>query len=172
MLVKRLLLVLLAFSALGAFATTPAHAAVPCWKQVVNDWYGDGKIASNYPTHCYTDAYSHLKTDELVYSSLGDDIHRALAAAIARKAGKKVPNQVGRGFGAGGGRLTSARLSVENAPHDPAVLARSTGDATAASPTASSSGVPLPLLVLGGVAIALIAVGSVGALVRRRRLQP
>src|ERR687885_2899063 len=94
---KRLVLVLLAFAALGAHAA-PAHAAAPCWKQVVNDWYADGKIATTYPLHCYRDAKSHLQTDQLVYSSLGDDIQAALAAAVARRSGKTVPAQVGKGF--------------------------------------------------------------------------
>jgi hypothetical protein len=158
------LLVFCMFAVLGVSAA-PASAAVPCWKQVVNDWYVDGKIASTYPIHCYKDAYGHLKTDELVYSSLGDDIHRALAAAVARKAGKKVPAQVGRGFAAVHARLASAQTPERSATADRAAAQRPVGDAS----SSSSSPVPVPLLVLGGVAIVLIAVGSVGAVVRRRR---
>ena len=164
---KRLLLLACLLGVFASFASfaSPAHATVPCWKKVVNDWYVDGKIASTYPTHCYNDAYSHLKTDELVYSSLGDDIHRALAAAIARKAGKKVPAQVGKGFGSATMRLASARDRASNSPNDRAV-------SPTAAPAGQTSGssVPLPLLVLGGLALALIAVGSIGAVVRRRRL--
>src|SRR5438105_4989395 len=148
---KRLLLI----ACLFGLSASPAHAAVPCWKKVVNDWYVDGKIASTYPTHCYNQAYSHLKTDELVYSSLGDDIHRALAAAIARKAGKKVPAQVGKGLGSASMGLASVRgRGSSSSPNDRAV----SPTAARAGQTSSGSSVPLPLLVLGGLALALIAV--------------
>src|SRR5262249_57091255 len=76
-------LVTAAFAPLAVFAT-PAPAATPCWKLLLNDWY-DGHISNVYPIHCYHQAIAHLPTDIKVYSSAADDINRALQAAIARR---------------------------------------------------------------------------------------
>ena len=48
---KRLLVLLVALGALPeVMLATPeqAHAATPCWKSLLNDWY-DGRIDGTYP---------------------------------------------------------------------------------------------------------------------------
>src|SRR6478735_7913004 len=80
---KRLLLLLvLAAVAVPVAIPATASAAVPCRNKIYNDWYGDGKIASTYPIACYRDALRHMRTGDTIYSSLSDDIHSALQAAI------------------------------------------------------------------------------------------
>ena len=56
--------------------TSSAHAATPCWKKLLNDWY-DGRIDNVYPIHCYQDTLKHLPEDISVYSSAREDITRA-----------------------------------------------------------------------------------------------
>jgi hypothetical protein len=163
--VKRLLLLatLLAVALPG-----PANAATsPCRNKVFNDWYPDGKIASTYPVSCYRDALKHMPPDAAIYSSLGDDVRAAMRAAIRRANGLSAPLQVGHGSKAIGASNVKAALASVNKPHDP-----TSGVATnaSASPVAASdSGTPLPILVLGGVALALVAAGAVGAGVRHAR---
>jgi hypothetical protein len=45
-----------------------------------------------------------------------------------------------------------------------------TPSTVAAGATSGGSGVPVPLLVLGGIALLLTAVGGVGVVAKRRRL--
>jgi periplasmic protein TonB len=59
-----------------------AHAAAPCWKQLMNDWY-QPPIEKTYPIRCYQEAVDHLPTDAKLYSSAREDILRAMGQAIA-----------------------------------------------------------------------------------------
>jgi hypothetical protein len=165
--VKRLLLLATVLA-----VVLPGHASAagtPCRNQVVNDWYRDGKIASSYPLGCYRDALKHIPADADIYSSLRDDVQAALRAATRRSEGLSAPNQVGHGPNAtGAGDVKAALLSINKSPHDPV----SAGASTIASsgPVAStSSGTPVPILILGGLALALVAAGAVGAGLRHAR---
>ncbi len=163
----------------------PAAAATPCWKTLLNDWY-DGRIDNVYPVHCYQDTLKHLPEDVSVYSSARDDILRALQSARAKlKASHKpaganalVPAQTtgnndttsttttpatkggGKGPGgtdAGGGKNGSpGRQPGKGLP----------GVAQQLNPSSPSS-VPVPLLVLGGLALLLVAAGAAGLIVKR-----
>jgi hypothetical protein len=168
---KRLLL--LAVLAVAATAIpAQASAAGPCRNDVYDDWYHDGKIASTYPISCYRDAVKHVHGDLKIYSSLTDDIRAAMQAAIARAQGKSnVPDQVGKGVPAaetasGTGSGPNSSSDATDRPDSPV------GVSTIASPAVadggSGSSVPVPLLVLGGLALLLAAAGGIGMLARRR----
>jgi hypothetical protein len=176
----RRLVVLLALLGIAVGAPAGAQAKAPCRDKIFNDWYHDGKVASTYPLSCYRDALRHIPPDVGVYSSLGDDIRLALQAAVNRAHGQKVPSQVG------GSQLTSSSTTpstttkhkgggtgTSTAPTspDPGQMTTPTQTSTTAvQPTSgSSSGPPLPVLVLGGVALALVAAGGIGLGVRRFR---
>ncbi len=179
-----LLLALVAVASLG-----PARAAAakpsPCRDKIFNEWYHDGKISSTFPLSCYRDALKHIPADVAVYSSLSDDIRLALQAAVDRSHGKSVPSEVGDGT-----RLTSSSASTgtsttptstssqstttpgDTAPNSPdpgTTTPTSSTPVAAPSTSSSSSSVPLPVLVLGGVALLLVASGAVGLGVRRYR---
>ena len=167
---KRAVLVILALAAFVPFAAPTAGAAVPCRDRIYNDWYADGKIATTYSISCYRDALKKVPTDAREYSSLADDIRSAMQGALDREHGQtKVPAQIGNG-----GAAQSPRSPSSGSPHDPApgqgggTLPSSTVAAGAAD--GSGSGVPIPLLVLGGLALLLIAVGAAGIVAKRRRL--
>ena len=166
---KRLILLLLA---VAAFAPSTAGAAAPCRDRIYNDWYRDGKIATSYPIACYRDALKNVPTDAKEYSSLGDDIRSAMQAALARKAGQtKIPTEVGTG---GPPRHESSSKS-KRPPHDPVpdnqqvTSTLPTSTVAVGTTSGGSGGVPVPLLVLGGLALVLTAVGGIGVIAKRRR---
>jgi hypothetical protein len=173
--VKRLLIIVAVLAGLALPGT--AGAAVPCRNKVFNDWYHDGRIASSYPLACYRDALKHVPADARVYSSLATDISSAMFAATRHQHGKVVPKQVGRGLkvaaprhdGGTGVLVSSGQAPAPSDPSDPSlgVAAPAAPAATGLADTASNA--PLPILVLGGVALALVAAGGIGVGVRRVR---
>jgi hypothetical protein len=170
---------LLAFIAAAALVGTavhpaPAQASAPCWKALLNDWY-DGRIDNTYPVHCYREALKHLPSDVQTYSSAHDDILRALQSAMAkqRKAHKNVSNntllppQTGGGSGGSNG---SGGGTGSGGP------GRDNGGGLAGQVSSDNpSSVPTALLVLGGLALLLVAAGAAGLITKRvqaRRRQP
>ena len=169
----------------------PAAAATPCWKKLLNDWY-DGRIDNVYPIHCYQDTLKHLPEDISVYSSAREDIQRALQSAKAQLLRSKkpagpnalvpaqtastpvttsattattpktttssAPTSTGPGGSNGGGTSSPVRKPPPGLP----------GVAQQLN-TSSPSSVPVPLLVLGGLALLLVAAGAVGLVVRRNQ---
>jgi hypothetical protein len=167
---------------LSAVAAQPARAAssaAPCWKVLLNDWY-DGRIDGSYPRHCYNDALKHLPADVSTYSSAHDDILRALQSAIAKqkKAGHAVgpntpikpptPISGGSVTGTGTTETQTGTTTTGTGPNQPGGIA---GQLDGDSP----SSLPVPLLVLGGLALLLVAAGGAGLIAKRvqsRRQSP
>lgn len=167
--------------ALLALAARPAAAATPCWKALLNDWY-DGRIDQTYASHCYTDAINHLPSDVRTYSSAREDILRALQSAKARerKAGHKVgpatlitppssgngsggdgtSGSGGTGSGGTGGTTTTSSTPDANQPKGFAKVADQLNPGSASS-------LPVPLIVLGGLALLLVAAGGAGLVAKR-----
>jgi hypothetical protein len=170
---KTLLAVMLLSVALLAAAARPAAAAAPCWKTLLNDWY-DGRIDQTYPSHCYTEAISHLPSDVQTYSSAKEDILRALQSAKsrARKSGQKVGPNTLLGPASGGGKGTggAAGNGGGSGGSGPAGTDanRKKGLAKVADKLnpGSASSLPVPLLVLGGLALLLVAAGGAGLAVK------
>lgn len=170
---NRLVVALVLALAFAATTVSTADAKTPCRNLIYNDWYQDGQIASTYPISCYRDALRHLGTGDQVYTSLEDDIRAAMQAALARRHGKKVADQVGHKF-------TTPVLVDSHQPNsrkdehpdqtDPtATKDRSLASSPVAVAAHGGNGIPTPLLVLGGLALVLLAAGGVGTVVRRRR---
>jgi hypothetical protein len=181
--VRRYLIFALAALALvvpagAAAAKKPSTTA--CRNKIINQWEGTGKIKTTYPVACYKAALKYVdsKADISTYSSLGDDIRLAMQAALERKKGEKnVPLDVGKHYntsntggaakgGKGSNSTTTSPVTISKPPRGGA----GGGTPSSASPTSDSGGgTPLPILVLGGVAIALIAAGAIGTGVRYQR---
>jgi cobalamin biosynthesis Mg chelatase CobN len=159
-----------------------AKAAAPCRDRIYTDWYRDGKISSTYPLACYRDALKHVPSDAAIYSSLQDDIRSALQAAIRRSQGQNVPTEVGHGLPTSDASdvmsttVTKTEKRSQSSAHPVTTTTptdeQGTTQTIVAAPiaqTSSDSGVPVPILVLGALALLLAAVGAVGAGVRRFR---
>lgn len=177
--------ILAALAGLAALAASPAQGASSaytstCGVAVVNDWFADGRVDGTYPVGCYTQAIARVEKYEDVraYSSAADDIRRAMLAAIRQERGGGASKSdvnggpsgdssgdgqngggiVGPGGGGGGGNGGGG----SGGAHRGAVtkLIDKLGPSNAES-------VPLPLLVLGGIALLLLLTSGATFLARR-----
>ena len=167
-------------AALALFAAAvrpvPAGAATPCWKALLNDWY-DGRIDNTYPLHCYSDALKHLPADVQTYSSAHDDILRALqnAKAELRKNGTKItPDTLvpPASKSTTGTTKTGTTKTTNSTTTTPTGRKPPNGGLPSAVDKVNHSGpssVPLPLIVLGALALLLVAAGAIGLLAKRRQ---
>jgi hypothetical protein len=158
-----------------------AAAATPCWKSLLNDWY-DGRIDNSYAIHCYQDALHHLPADVQTYSSAHDDILRALQSAVAKQ--KQAGHTVGpntqlpppsSGSGSGGGTGTNGGPGAGPAGGGTTTTTSTVGRkkdgglsglADKLNPSSADS-LPVPLLVLGALAILLVAAGAAGLIAKQ-----
>ena len=166
-----LVIAIAAFAALAAAASpAPADAASPCWKRLLDDWVDNVRIDKAYPAACYREAIRHLKGDLRDYSSAAEDIERALSVAVSKNKGKE-PDTVEP---EGDDRKAQPLPGIGSDPDDTtssgngddsdgggglfeAVLPRATGAAS----------VPLPLLILAGLAMLLLAAAGVSFAARQ-----
>jgi hypothetical protein len=155
----------------GGAAAAPAASFQPtseCWKDVVNDWLRhQPNLTGTYAIPCYTQAIQHLSAypDVAGYSSASDDIKRALLAAI---------HQEGRGGSTGGGAgpIAGPGGGGKKPPTGGTGLWKSVTDRL--SPGNAQS-VPLPLIVLAGLALLLLLAAAATWFARRlqaRRVTP
>jgi hypothetical protein len=160
--------VLYALAPIAAFvvmltAAAPAGAAPSCGRQVIDDWYDDGRVDRTYALHCYDDAIDALPPDVRQYSSAQEDIERALQARMRGEASppaKTDPSPVTKPKPSK--TKTTKSTTTKSEPKEEA-----TPEAVGAVEDDSASSVPIPLLVLAGLALLLIAGGSAGYFVRR-----
>jgi hypothetical protein len=154
---KTLLTICALAAVVGLAVAGPAAASTPCWKTLINDWY-DGRIDGTYAIPCYQKAINHLPSDVESYSSAADDIRRALQERISGK----------KHTGAGGGGAGSTGASGSGGPTGGRTTPKGAlpGALSAGSPHHADS-VPIPLLVLAGIAVLLLAAGSAGLIARR-----
>jgi hypothetical protein len=167
--IRRITLVLAVL--LGAAALVPAAQASPaslqqatssCWLQVINDWLDNNQVDRVYAIPCYTQAIQKLSSysDIAGYSSAIDDIRRAELAAI-RQDRSNGPG--GNSGGSTGGGPTSG----PNGPNGPGGGSSGHSKFLGIPGPSSATSIPLPLIVLGALAI-LLALSAFGTWLVRR----
>lgn len=157
------LLTLLALVLAALSVASPAAAAKPCWKRLVVDWY-DGRIDGTYQAKCYRDAIKNIPEDLKGYSAAEEDIRRALLAATREH----------------GGKLADTELIEPDPANGPGSDDGDDGEGEAVPPGSDDGGglldflkpsnadsVPIPLLVLAGLALILLAAAGASFLARR-----
>jgi hypothetical protein len=177
----------------AALATRSSSSGqVPCWKRLLNDWY-DGTINNVYPIPCYQQAIKHLPPEISIYGSAKEDIQRAEQAAINHQS---APPEGGSGNGtttigggSGSGNQTPPSMQTQTVTTTQVTNGlTTTTTAVVIVPTSTSSpknkkhgisgaladitpgdpqAFPLPLLILGAVAIVLVIAGAAGMLWQR-----
>jgi hypothetical protein len=159
------LLTAAALLGIGA-GTATAGKTVPCWKLVQNDEY-DGRIDGTYELHCYREAIAKLPQDSVIYGAARKDIIRAMESAITKLTAKGV--KVGPHTKlppAGGGKRGLSQHKRHKGVI--AAIADKIGPGNASS-------IPLPLLILAGLGLLLVAAAGASYTARwiaARRAQP
>jgi hypothetical protein len=160
-------LILLAFGAALLAAVTPADAAKskPCWKRVIDDWSQDGSIDGTYPLACIEEALDKVPEDIRAYSDFEEQ------ARAARQEQSRLPQGSGGGSGGGSGPVGGASPPVAErepntgtGPKDESPVAWALG-----TRGNNADSVPVPLLILLGLAAALITAGAAGFGARKLR---
>jgi hypothetical protein len=166
-LVAALALLAIGVSSAAAAPAASESATGGCWLTVVDDWLDNNRVDGVYAIPCYTQAIQHLNSypDVQNYSSASDDIQRALLAALHQDRGS------GGSSGGGPQGPSSGPSSGPTPQSDPGgnpTSSPNNGVLGSFSPSDAQS-IPLPLLVLGGLALLLLA--AAGATLVARRVQ-
>ena len=143
----------------------PAAAKTPCWKQVVQDWFEDSTIDRTYPRHCYSDALRNVPNDIKDYSSFEEDIRSALqrVARVNRSlsgTGSGVPTQPEKPT-----RRPGSADEVVQAEPQPEYFKQAFDKL---GPREADS-MPVPLMIMAGLALLLVAAGAGGLITRHFR---
>jgi len=160
---------------LGAAALVPAAQAAPaslqkatgnCWLQVINDWLDNNQVDRVYAIPCYTQAIQKLSSysDIAGYSSAIDDIRRAELAAIRQDRSN------GPGGDSSGGGTSPSGGGPSSGPSNPSGPSSSSSGHSrflGIPGPSSATSIPLPLIVLGALAI-LLALSALGTWLIRR----
>jgi hypothetical protein len=164
----------LAATIVGSAQASPRalqQATNTCWRDVVNDWIQhQPNVLGTYPIPCYTQAVQHLNAypDVAGYSSAPDDIRRAMLTALR--------NDQSDGGAGGGGSSSGGGSSPGGGGSQP-----SGGGGGGGSASSSDSGggflglfgahdatsIPLPLIILGSLAVLLALLALATWLARR-----
>ena len=143
-------------------SAAPASAKTPCWKAVIGDWYRDGRVDGTYPISCYQQAIQNLPDDVRIYADAEAEIRRAM---LDRLRHGDQPNRSGK-------RTIAPFVFSENSGEPPKGLVSRLIDKIGPS---NADSVPLPLLVLAGIAFLLLAAAAGSFVARRiqaRRVMP
>ena len=158
-----LILTTLAATLALTVSAAPASAKTPCWQVVISDWYVDGRVDGTYPIPCYEQAIQNLPDDVRSYADAASEIRRAMLDRLRhgdRPTSGKSKRSVGPiTFSSHGGEPPKGLVSR---------LIDKIGPSNADS-------VPLPLLVLAGIAFLLLAAAAASFAARRiqaRRVMP
>lgn len=158
-------------AALGVAQPAQARSMSTCSKALIHDWYVDGRVDKTYPVHCYREALKQIPEDQIIYGTLRQDLNRALQSVIRSHDGHVEANTPVPPFGGGGGGTGGGGGSSGGGAGGGGIfhwVAKELGPSTADS-------IPIPLLVLGGLAFALMAAAGISLLARRmqaRRAAP
>ncbi len=149
----RTLVISAALAAVAALALGAGSAsAKSCGDAVINDWYLDGTIDARYPATCYRQALS--KVDR-------PDAHLLRPARAARA--RPAVGRHARTACSGRGRRSPSRHARPQGHKSSGPIQRVLGEL---GPDRADS-IPIPLMILGGVALLLIAAGAASVVVRR-----
>ncbi len=188
--VALLVVALSASAALVASSPAAAKGQTPCWSKVINDWYDNGRIDGTYPIACYRQALQHLPESVKQYANANDVINRAMQVAIAKNAknngggsdgtsssGGGNGTQGGQGAGTGQGAQTTTTGKTGQTSTGPTTTTTDTAPSQHSEgilPTAINrlgpsdpNAIPLPLIILGVLALLLLAAGAAGVVARK-----
>jgi hypothetical protein len=172
---RRLLIFLatafVAMSAALAVGTAPATAAKPCWERLIDDWVDNGRFDGTYSAACIEQARNHLPEDIRAYSDIEEKIDNLrLLAARSNSNGNGTGNRKGATPSKPSATPTDEQPASPSDPSTEAPTRNSGPFVEALNPnTNSADSIPLPLILLAGLALLLMAAGATG--IAHRKLQ-
>ena len=153
---RRIAVSVLVAAVLGVVAlsvgASVAAAKSACARQILDEWADNRQISTNYPLHCYREAIAAVPEDLRVYSDIEQAILAARQAA-ARGDDRTLQNR--------------PQPSQSETQRDPDASLFTQGFDKLGTNNADS--MPLPLIILAGLALLLVAAGAVGLVTRRFR---
>ena len=158
-----LILTTLAATLALTVTAAPASAKTPCWKVVISDWYVDGRVDGTYPIPCYQQAIQNLPDDVRSYADAASEIRRAMLDRLRHK-DQPTPKSSKRNV--------APIVFSDHGGEPPKGLVSRLIDKVGPS---NADSVPLPLLVLAGIAFLLLAAAAASFVARRlqaRRVMP
>jgi hypothetical protein len=138
-----------------SFGAAAASAQTPCWRQIQNEWVDNRSISTTYPLHCYREAIAHVPEDLRQYSSIEEDI--LAARQLAARRNLRTPAS----------RQAPPQPNSTGEQNDPDQALFTKGFDKLGPDNADS--MPLPLLILAGLSLILIAAGAAGLITRHLR---
>jgi hypothetical protein len=165
-----LIVALLACGAAAVVPATPAQAAKPCWKQLIDDWTQDQVVDGRYSARCIEEALGKVPEDIRAYSDFEEQAQAALiqnSRELESTGGGSAPS--GTGGGDGGGSGAAADDMVQPREPDTGPKDETPVDWALGTNGNNADSVPVPLLVLLGLALALITAGGAGFAARKIR---
>ena len=177
-------------------SVSSASAAKSCAQKVIDDWYGDGRLGRVYSITCYREALKILPVDAEVYSNAPEVIRRALQNALRaqqqatapppspsaetesttseeppdEESVLPLPTGEDPGDPPSSPPLGSAPPLGTQAPgrtQDTGAENGVLGEAVDSLGSGSANSIPVPLLIIGGLALLLLAAGGAGLVARR-----
>jgi len=152
---RRIAVSVLVAAVLGVVAlsvgASVAAAKSACARQILNEWADNRQISTTYPLHCYREAIAAVPEDLRVYTDIEEDILAArqqAARGVRTLQNRNQPSQSDSQRDPDAGLFTQGfdKLGPNNA-----------------------DSMPLPLIILAGLALILVAAGAVGLVSRRFR---
>ena len=153
---KRLTLLTVLLASLVALVPATASAAT-CWKELVNDYWADNRVDRSYPISCYREAMQKLPSDVQAYSDAQDDLRRALLLAI-----RDERDSGGSDFDEGDQNDVTA-TAADDDENRPKGFFSEVLDKLGPK---NADSIPVPLLVLGSIALLLMGAAGVSYLTR------
>jgi hypothetical protein len=152
-----------AVAALSAPSTAEAAQAKPCWKRLIDDWVDNGRFDHFYSASCIADARQHLPEDIRAYSDIEEKMDAMRQEAVRRVQNVKPPSK------------NLSKPPVRNQTGEPQPQAAPSDVSPDPGPivqalnkdTTNADSIPLPLILLAGLALLLMAAGASGIIHRK-----
>jgi hypothetical protein len=136
--------------ALCLLLVAPASALADCGTNVINDYLDDGTISGTYTVPCYQQALGEIPTDADIYT----DIRASITAAMVKAGGTPVNTD---------STTTDTTAGAAGSSTDGGVV----GQALNSIGPKNADEVPVPVIILGALALLLILAGVGGLIVQR-----
>lgn len=150
---------LVVLAALLSFGATTAVAAEPCWKRALDDWSDNGRMDDVYSQDCIQAAIDNLPEDLRIYSNAPEIIGGARQPSVRDRS---IQGTTGSPSTTETPTRRVSEVEPKTGPKDEGAFGSVLGTGTT-----DASSIPLPLMILAGLALALMAAGGVGVAHRK-----